>query len=226
MPMFPPMDSIRVVVVGDGAVVDSLAHILPRRARVAVLGPVERGEAASLLASGEADLAIVDLDQVGGEGIRSIELLRGAREDARVLGSTSEESPDQLVGALVAGACGVVPRRLPVEELLRVLHRAVRGEIVIPDRDLHQVVGRIHRSLPDVTDERRLASLTSRETQILLALTEGLGTGEIAKRFGIRVMTVQSHVKAILAKLGVHSKVEAVTFAWRAGVPAREASSG
>jgi len=120
----------------------------------------------------------------------------------------------------VAGACGVVPRGLPVEEMLRSLHRAVAGELVIPERDLHRVVGRIHKSLPDVTEEARITSLTTRETEILLALTEGLATSEIAKRFGIRVMTVQSHVKSILAKLGVHSKVEAVTLAWRAGLAA------
>jgi DNA-binding NarL/FixJ family response regulator len=220
MPMNFGMDQIRLLVLGDADLAGFLAHLLPRRGRVSVRGPVEPAEAIAAFEAGEADLAAIDLDLPAGEGIRWIELLRGSSERARVLGICREDSADVSIGALVAGACGVVPRGLPVEEMLRSLHRAVAGELVIPERDLHRVVGRIHKHLPDVTEEVRISSLTARETEILLALTEGLATSEIAKRFGIRVMTVQSHVKSILAKLGVHSKVEAVTLAWRAGLAA------
>ena len=214
------MDEIRLLVLGDElSLADSLAAILPRRGHVAVRGPVGLGEAIEAFEAGEADLAVIDVDRPGGDAIRWIELLRSGSEGSRVLGVSEEESPDVLVGALVAGACGVVPRRTSTEELLRMLHRAVAGELVIPDRDLHRVVGRLRRGVAaDVTDETRLASLTGRETEVLSALAEGLSTGEMAKRFGISVMTVQSHVKSILSKLAVHSKVEAVTFAWRTGV--------
>jgi DNA-binding NarL/FixJ family response regulator len=134
---------------------------------------------------------------------------------------TEDESAELLAGALGAGACGFVPRRMPGDELLRALRRAVEGELVIPVTQLHQVVHRLRRGGVDVPDEERIASLTTREREVLLALTDGLRTLEVAARLGISVMTVQSHVKNILAKLGVHSKVEAVTLAWRAGlVPA------
>jgi DNA-binding NarL/FixJ family response regulator len=212
------MDQIRLLVLGDADLAGFLGHLLPRRGRVSVLGPVEPSEAIAAFDTGEADLAVIDLDLPAGEGMRWIELLRGSTERARVLGICRDDSADLSIGALLAGACGVVPRHLPVEEMLRSLHRAVAGELVIPERDLHHVVGRIHKTLPDVTEEARIASLTAREMEILLALTEGLATSEVAKRCGIRVMTVQSHVKSILAKLGVHSKVEAVTLAWRAGL--------
>jgi len=89
---------------------------------------------------------------------------------------------------------------------------------VIPERDLHRVVGRLQRATLEVSDEARLASLTVRERQILNALAEGRSTADVAGGFGISVMTVQSHVKSILAKLGVHSKVEAVTLAFRYGM--------
>jgi DNA-binding NarL/FixJ family response regulator len=212
------MDQIRLLVLGDADLAGFLGHLLPRRGRVSVLGPVEPSEAIAAFETGEADLAVIDLDLPAGEGMRWIELLRGSTERARVLGICRDDSADLSIGALLAGACGVVPRHLPVEEMLRSLHRAVAGELVIPERDLHHVVDRIHKTLPDVTEEARIASLTAREMEVLLALTEGLATGEVAKRCGIRVMTVQSHVKSILAKLGVHSKVEAVTLAWRAGL--------
>jgi two-component system nitrate/nitrite response regulator NarL len=66
--------------------------------------------------------------------------------------------------------------------------------------------------------ELAIRRLTARETEILRALAAGEVTGTIASDLGISPLTVQSHVKSILAKLGVHSKIEAVTLAWRHGV--------
>ena len=63
-----------------------------------------------------------------------------------------------------------------------------------------------------------LRSLTPREREILQTLAGGASTAEVAEAFGISPLTVQSHVKNILAKLGVHSKVDAVRIAWRHGV--------
>jgi DNA-binding NarL/FixJ family response regulator len=218
------MAAIRALVLGDGPdLAESLAHILPRRGPVRVVGPVDARQAAAAFDAGEADLALVDVDRP--DGIASIELLRSVSDRAVVLGLIEDDSADLLVSALVAGACGVVPRRLAPAQLLRAMHRAMAGELVIPERDLHRVVGSLHRAVPDIGDHARIESLTRRETEILLALTEGLSTSEIAKRLDIRVMTVQSHVKNLLAKLGVHSKVEAVTFAWRLGVSASSRSA-
>ena len=68
-------------------------------------------------------------------------------------------------------------------------------------------------------DERALlASLTDRETEILALLADGMSTRDVAERLDISPLTVQSHVKNILAKLGVHTKVEAVRIAWRHGL--------
>ena len=70
-------------------------------------------------------------------------------------------------------------------------------------------------------DERALlASLTGRETEILALLADGMSTRDVAERLDISPLTVQSHVKNILAKLGVHTKVEAVRIAWRHGLHA------
>ena len=70
-----------------------------------------------------------------------------------------------------------------------------------------------------------MGSLTARELEVLRLLANGSTTGEIARLLEISPMTVQSHVKNVLAKLGVHSKVEAVRLAWRAGTIATPASA-
>jgi DNA-binding CsgD family transcriptional regulator len=68
--------------------------------------------------------------------------------------------------------------------------------------------------------------LTPREIEVLQELSGGKSTGEVADALGISPLTVQSHVKSILAKLGVHSKIEAVTLAFRRGLVSRFARSG
>ncbi len=216
------MDDIRVLVVDEGgALAETLARTLPRMTNIRVLGPVaDPLEAAARFDEGAVDIAIVDLDRAGSGGVHTVGAIRDASDRARVLVITDEESPAVLASALGAGACGVVPRRLSTDELARGLRRAVAGELVIPERDLHRVVGRLRRGGPDVSDEARVASLTARETEVLRSLVGGRSTPEIASEFGITRLTVQSHVKSILAKLGVHSKVEAVTLAWRLGLGA------
>jgi len=212
-------EEIKVLVVGaEPTLAERLAHLLPRKGRAHVVASVvEPGEAGKRVARGEADVVLIDLGSDGNATV-SIGAIRSAADTAKVLALTDDQSPDELAAVLGAGACGFISRDVQVEELLRALHRASAGELVIPERDLHRVVGRLQRATLEVSDEARLASLTVRERQILNALAEGRSTADIAGGFGISVMTVQSHVKSILAKLGVHSKVEAVTLAFRYGM--------
>ena len=98
-----------------------------------------------------------------------------------------------------------------------VIRRAAAGEIVMPERDLAAVFERLQGARAD-SGQAALERLTPRETEILSALASGHTAGEIAASLGISALTVQSHMKSILAKLGVHSKIEAVTLAWRHGL--------
>jgi len=88
---------------------------------------------------------------------------------------------------------------------------------VMPEGDLAAVLERLRGARAD-TGEAALERLTPRETEILSALAAGSTANEIAASLGISALTVQSHMKSILAKLGVHSKIEAVTLAWRHGL--------
>jgi DNA-binding NarL/FixJ family response regulator len=97
------------------------------------------------------------------------------------------------------------------------VRRAAAGELIMPEADLAQVLERLRIGQAGPQAEAALERLTPRETEILRALAAGNTIGEIAVALGISAMTVQSHVKNILAKLGVHSKIEAVTLAWRHG---------
>jgi DNA-binding NarL/FixJ family response regulator len=203
---------IRVVVVAEqDALAVALTTALAEEIDVSIRVPVsDAAPAIELLLAGRAQLAVIDLDRLDGGGYTMISEIRD-RSGAPDLAATLELDPDSPARALAAGACGMLPIDEPPRDIARAIRRAASGELVLPDRDLPGLVKRMR------TPVDRLDVLTPRELEILRSLTEGLATLEIAARLGISTGTVQVHVKNVLAKLGVHTKVEAVRLALLAG---------
>lgn len=183
-----------------------------------VTGPVPgEAEAVDALERGLAELVVVDLGGADDGGLAVISAIVGRGGRGRVLAASAHGSPELSADALFAGASGVLPSvRDP--SLVETFHRALAGELVLPADDLPQLVDRIR--MPAHADGVRVQALTPRERQILRMLAGGASTADVAEAFGISPLTVQSHVKNVLAKLGVHSKVEAVRLAWRHGLAA------
>jgi DNA-binding NarL/FixJ family response regulator len=161
----------------------------------------------------------MDVDLPGMDGIEATRRIRAASPGTRVVVLSAMESPTLIVSAMAAGASGYVSKTRAADDLVAVVRRAAAGEIVMADDDLPVVLDELRTGrAPNVAAELALRRLTARETEILRAMAAGDATGEIAETLGISSLTVQSHVKNILAKLGVHSKIEAVTMAWRHGL--------
>jgi two-component system nitrate/nitrite response regulator NarL len=211
-------EDICVLVVDEGSGrTEGLIGTIPGDG-VRLIGRVSDARAALRVLDVEPiNLFLVDLDRMDGGGIETVRIIREGADRARVLGLTEEHGLDLAAGALAAGACGVVSPEPDGESMLSAFRRALAGELVLPAVHLPSLVDRL-RGNRDASAADRLDFLTSREIEILRALADGSSTIEIARSLGIRPMTVQSHVKNILAKLGVHSKVEAVTLAWRLGL--------
>ena len=212
-------ERIRVLVVAaDPRLARVLNRALPARGAVALVGPIaDAHEAADTLAADLADLAVVDLDRADGSGIDVLAIVAAAGGRGRVLAATDVDGPEVAANALSAGACGLLPKTRD-RSLLDVFRRALAGELVLPADDLSSLVDRITAADGHAGGADGLRSLTPREREILQTLAAGASTAEVAEAFGISPLTVQSHVKNILAKLGVHSKVDAVRIAWRHGV--------
>jgi two-component system nitrate/nitrite response regulator NarL len=111
--------------------------------------------------------------------------------------------------AVRLGAVGYVPKTWGIHKLVHALGRVIDGAVVLDAPRTTSV-----RS--DVSEARRLAAhLTARERECLALLVEGLDTPAMTLRLGVSTTTVRSHVQALLTKLGVHSRLEAATFAVR-----------
>lgn len=214
------MDALRVLVVDEGpGLTQDLLLALRRRAGFLVLGPVPGAAAAQeVLADEPVDVIVVQLDRRDEGGVAIVSALR-TNGGVRVMAATRLAAGRTVELALAAGACGVLPVQREASSVVAALRRAIAGELVLPADELPALVERMREAKARRRGDA-LATLTDRERQVLRALAEGSTTGGIALELGISTATVQTHVKNILAKLGVHSKVEAVSAAWRAGLVA------
>jgi len=216
-------DRIRVSVVDDHIrLVESLRLAWGRGSRLRVLGPFVPGVAALRAAP---DVIVVDLERDDGHGLGALVEVCDAVHDVRVIAATTERDPELGSAIVTAGASGLLPSWGDPAEMEDAIRRAVAGELVLPDDHLSSLVDRLRAVRARVTEAANLESLTARELEVLRLLSDGRSTVEIAALLGISPMTVQSHVKNVLAKLRVHSKVEAVRLAWRFGAIAMPASA-
>jgi DNA-binding NarL/FixJ family response regulator len=220
----------RVLVVDDHEVFsDAVAMLLARQPDVLLIGSArDADEAIRLVDVGpddQPDVVLMDLDLPGGNGIRATRRIRELSPDSKVVVLTALQDPEVIADALAAGACGYVPKTRAVDELMDVVRRAAAGELVMPEQDLAPVLEQLRSSHARPEGDLVLRRLTPRETEILRYLAAGETTTQVAGHLGISALTVQSHVKSILAKLGVHSKIEAVTLAWRFGLAPTSARS-
>ena len=134
-----------------------------------------------------------------------------------MLSRTSE--PSRIVAAIEIGARGWVRKDKSVEHLLRVLRGVAEGGTWLPPAETGDVLALLLRQRDERDDSDRLLSLlTCRERQVLACLADGAGRNQVAERLNLRTNTVRTHLQNIMAKLGVHSTLEAVavTQAWLA----------
>ena len=167
----------------------------------------------------EADVALVDLGLPDGYGGDLIKELRAAdpRVQALVLSATLEQA--EIARAVESGAAGVLHKSADLEEVVEAVRRVRAGEMLLPLEEVVKLL-RYAGSHREQEQEARqaIAQLTPREKEVLEALAEGLDGKDIAQQLSISAVTERNHVASILAKLGVHSRLQALIFAVKHGV--------
>jgi two-component system nitrate/nitrite response regulator NarL len=209
---------VRVLLIDDHALVrKGIAALLRSRGVevVAAAGSGEEGVRCAL--ESPADIVLLDVRMPGMGGIETIAALRASGIAAPVLMLTMSSDDADLGAALRAGAQGYLLKDMDPEELVPALEAALRGENVVA-KELLGTLTRIVRGDEAPRPAVPFADLTPREYVILEHVAQGLSNKVIAKALDITDGTVKLHVKAILRKLGVHSRVEAAVMAVGAGV--------
>jgi DNA-binding NarL/FixJ family response regulator len=167
------------------------------------------------------DVVLMDIVFKGGAGMSGIDATRKIKEvspSTKVVIMTAHDEDRLLVEAVEAGASGFLGKDEAAEELLSAAKAAADGEVLIDPATLTRLLAQVARE----REARREAAvllddLTDREREILQLLAEGMRNDDIAAKLYISPQTVQTHVRNILGKLRVHSKLEAVAFAVKHG---------
>lgn len=154
----------------------------------------------------EVDLVLLDLSMPGVQGLSGLLFLRTQSPEIPVVVVSASEDPATIRRALEFGASGYVPKSLPVEEIRAAIRRILAGGVWSPpDIPLEGTMDPEARDLAT-----RLATLTPQQVRVLMMLGEGLLNKQIAYKLSVSEATIKAHVSAILQKLGVDSRTQAV----------------
>ncbi|HHS83327.1 MAG TPA: two-component system response regulator NarL [Gammaproteobacteria bacterium] len=156
------------------------------------------------------DLVLLDLNMKGMDGIETLKAIKNTDISSRVIILTVSDNEEHVVAALRAGADGYLLKDMEPEEILDRLQVAAKGRLVISDK-LTELLAHALREEATPRDPDK-AGLTEREEQILNLIASGLSNKLIARKLDITEGTVKVHVKHLLKKLNLHSRLEAAVW--------------
>jgi two-component system, NarL family, nitrate/nitrite response regulator NarL len=166
----------------------------------------------------EPDIILLDLNMPNMNGFDILNLIKSKDIKTPVSILTTSEDENDLSSCLKAGAQGYLLKTMQPNELVKALHTIIEGDVVV-DPSLTTILARMAQGKVPQKNKKNLEELlTPREYEILGHLAEGQSNKIIARNLGISDGTVKLHVKAILRKLNIQSRVEAAVLAVEQGV--------
>ena len=203
-------NAVKIVIVEDHALVrEGTAELLRRDPGLRVLGQAGTAEEAlELLSDLRPDIALVDVELPGMNGIALARTVADRGLPTRILILSAYDDYAYVIGALEAGVAGYLLKTSSAQELTAAVRAAAGGALVL-DEVLSRRLTRRWRTGPGRTSP----ALTARETEVLRLIAQGLPNKQIASQLGLGLRTVESHVSSLLGKLGVNSRTEAALYA-------------
>jgi two-component system, NarL family, nitrate/nitrite response regulator NarL len=208
---------VATVVLGDDHVVflDALATVLSQHGYVICGVARSTAEMVTRVSAHQPDACLIDRNATANDHTQTIGRVLAACRSTSVLVLGANPGSEAAEQALDAGASGYLHQSRGVGALVSALDRVLNGEILV---DVPQAVPPSRAAEPNQA-LCMAAHLTSRERECLMMLVEGLDTVAMVDRLGVSRTTVRTHLQAVLTKLGVHSRLEAASFAVRHRLP-------
>jgi two-component system, NarL family, nitrate/nitrite response regulator NarL len=198
---------VRVVIVDDHKMfAASLARVLDDEPDISILATAESTDACLEVMTDSVDVVLMDFRVPPADGVTATRTLLQRWPDVRVVMLTASHDEAVMTAALEAGCSGFITKSEPLEMVLRAVRGAATGESVVSPALLARLLPRL-TSRP----KGRNPDLTAREHQVLTLMACGGSNQAIADELGLSRDTIPNHVASILVKLGVNSKLQAVT---------------
>ena len=211
--------AIRVVIADDHALFrHGLEMVLSAEDDISVVGEAGDGdEAVKLARDHQPDLVLMDVRMPTRSGIEATREIKDAVPRARILMLTISDEEEDLYEAVKAGASGYLLKEISIDEVAEAVRAVHAGQSLITPSMASKLLTEF-ASMARKDEEKEQAAapkLTEREMEVLTLVAQGLGNREIARELFISENTVKNHVRNILEKLHLHSRMEAVVYAVR-----------
>jgi len=204
--------TIRLLIVDDHPIVrDGLRGAFTGSPEFEVVGEAHDGaEAVARATALRPDVVLMDLRMPGVDGVEAIRRLHREAPAVRVLVLTTFDTDSDVLPAIEAGATGYLLKDAPVEDLLRAVRAAAKGEAVLAPTVAGRLMGKVREPAPSV--------LSQRELQVLKLIADGATNREAAAKLFISEASIKTHLLHIYEKLGVRDRAAAVVEAFRRGL--------
>jgi DNA-binding NarL/FixJ family response regulator len=211
---------IRVLVADDQPLVrGGFRMILDERDDIDLVGEAQNGEEAVVLARElDPDVILMDVQMPGLDGVEATRRLVDANTRARILILTTFDLDEYVYAAIRAGASGFLLKDVQPTDLVDAIRVVAAGNSLFGPAATERLVARFGQQRDPRAPTRSLDELTGREREILRLLATGLSNAELATTLHLSETTVKTHVSAVLRKLGVRDRVQAVIAAYDTGL--------
>ena len=212
---------ISVAMIEDHQIlVDSLSLMLRYESDIEFLGSassVSNGH--NLIKETTPDVLLLDVGLPDGNGLDLIPEVNQVSPETNIVVLTSLSDETTLMRVIDSGISGFVSKNSGLSELMETIRKAADGEIVMPTSLLVGLLMRLPRDKAAAyQEENGWERLTIREQEVLELLASGKSGSEIAEDLHIAPLTVRTHIRNLMSKLGVHSRLEAVTYGMKNGL--------
>jgi DNA-binding NarL/FixJ family response regulator len=212
-----PRSAIRVLVVDDQELFRrGLTMLLSVESDIQIVGEAGDGAtAAALAASTSPDIVLMDVRMPKLSGIEAITAVRNAAPDARIVMLTVSDEEGDLYEAIKGGASGYLLKDASTDEVAQAVRVVADGQSLISPSMAMKLLDEFKQMARTDRSQPATPRLTERELEVLRLVAQGLNNREIARQLFISENTVKNHVRNILEKLQLHSRMEAVMYAVR-----------
>ena len=214
------LEGLRVVIVDDHDLFRSGLRNLLEEQGVNVVGEASAGsEAVRIVRELAPDVVVMDLNMPGMHGVEATRHITSAAPLTRVVVLTISDQDEDVLDAILAGACGYLLKDSSIQDLISGIRSAAIGESLISPHIASKVLQQVRATstVPQIANTIR-SELSEREIDVLKLIANGKDNAEIAGELHISPKTVKNHISNILMKLQIDNRIQAAVYAVRSGI--------